>query len=182
MRLRYHLSLAATLLGASAFAQDAKSAEAVAAPMKPAAGPTPVGTVAPFGYYQTQWRAFPTAAPIQPKPVEAPPPAMTREPAPASLPKEIASARPIPAPPTRPVMDPLLTGVPVPHPASMNAAKADRGFATLRSVVPVETSAPAAPTVKAPARAPSLDNLRPARHDDEVMRADWPVLPPLPKK
>src|SRR5687768_5637475 len=92
MLLRHRLCLGTTILGlssASVLADPAKPPEAlvVSGPAKPAAvpaGPMVVGTVAPFGFYQTQWRAFPTAPTPPSKPAETPiplnPPTAKREP------------------------------------------------------------------------------------------------------
>jgi hypothetical protein len=81
-----------------------------------------------------------------------------------------------------------LAPVPAPHPASVRvrpSAGPERGFATHRII---RTEAPRTGMASKPAAhssaspTPRIDlAVRPTRHDDGVMRPEWPVLPP-PKK
>ena len=143
---------------------------------------------APFGYYATQWRAFPTAT----APAKATAPAGTPVlQAPKPLPRTFAEATPSvaisremtskridePIPPPRPAIRPLGTT----EPMKVVAASTSGGFATLRPVAELPVPSPtAAPLVRTPIVDPKL---RMASFQDEVLRPAWPVItdPPVKK-
>lgn len=148
---------------------------------------------APFGYYQTQWRAFPVAEVVVSKP--APPAPL---PAPVQKMPEKKAEMPVPPPkpamsgrfatPSSPVVRSSTDTVPVPHPASVGgrtSIKNEKGFASLRpepvmvepsrTEVPVKTEQAPPPMVR---RTPAVEpTVRQVRGDDEVTRPDWPKLP-----
>ena len=153
------------------------------------------GAHAPFGYYQTQWRAFPVAEAIVPKPAP-----VTPAPAPVQKPPKKKTESPVP--PLKPAMSGRFASpstavvrsandvVPVPHPASVAgrpASKNEKGFASLRAEpVPVEPRSTVVPVQAEPTptirRLPAVDpGIRQVRGDDEVMRPDWPKLPAAKK-
>lgn len=163
------------------------------------------GPQAPFGYFQTHWRSFPMPEAVLPKPAPA-----TTNTAPVLKMPEKAIEPPM-APAIRPASSTTRgrfatqadnvfrrtgTPVPVPHPASMTgiaAATNSRGFATLRpepmrmetqpAALPAKVLAPPpapvpVPTAKQPVSEPVVRQVRGA---DDVVRPEWPKLPPVKK-
>lgn len=175
------------------WADKGKSAVKPAAHSITTAGPTAVYH-APFGYFQTHWRAFPTVSETLPEPGPKAPvtrtPLLRKEPtdkAGVAVGRDSTAAEKTSKPAPRPVEQTTATQTSTPAPKQ--PSRPERGFATMRSPtdVPIATSqaAPiAAPPIPPPpaVKTPTIDSgIRPVRGDDDVLRPAWPTLPP-PKK
>lgn len=142
---------------------------------------------APFGYYATQWRAFPTptppakaAAPVGMPTLQAPKPlprTFAEAAPPVAVSREMTSRRiEEPSPPPRLTIRPPTA----PEPLKV-VTTTTGGFATLRSTPeqPAQLPLPA-PIVRSPIVDPKL---RTASFQDDVLRPAWPVItdPPVKK-
>jgi hypothetical protein len=182
---RWLCALAFGFVPASAFGQSGK---VLPPPTSNDPAAVLVPPAAPFGYYATKWRAFPTPTP----PAKAPAPVSTPLlQAPKPLPRTFAdSAPPLavsremtarridePIPPPRPAIRPVAA----PEPLKVVAGSTSGGFATLRPTSEPPTSLPAAATV---VRTPIVDpKVKTASFQDDVLRPAWPVItdPPVKK-
>lgn len=142
-----------------ALAPVAAAAEPISSPHASLGAVTKPQTVSPYGtwgFHPTQWRAFPSAgvSPAKAEDPKIPPSQVDYKPA-------VRGASPTPA-------------------ALLGSRGKTGGFATQRGATdPVVAATAVVPKPTAPA--PSNDTLRNVKPDDGVMRADWPVIPPVRK-
>lgn len=193
------LGLGVGLVPSPLLAEHTKTTHSKPAGEVVAAKPTPSAVYhAPFGYFQTHWRAYPTVTDVLPEPGPKGPvtssqllrntpeektPVVSREPStsentPKPMPRTAEPVRQATAVPTAP-----------PTTTAKQPVRPERGFASLRSPTdaPIATSQatpiPAPPIPPPPgARTPVIDpGVRPVRGDDDVVRPEWPTLP-APRK
>ena len=202
----YRIWFACLGLGLAAMPVFAQHSHRLSGPIAVASAPncgvSVANSGAPYGYFQTQWRAFPTLATL-PQPAAASPapgtPVLLNAP---SMPYSVTeTSTPVPivaASNTGPAQSGSRASqdaVPVPHPASVAALaktgnRPERGFATLRQTpveAPIVTTSPtpiaAPPIPPAPSSRPSIvdSGIRPVRNEEDVLRPAWPTLPPQKK-